>query len=140
MPYSILAIDPGITTGYAMLTNDDFTSWQSKDTEYDLYMTLNLYDPDIIVCENFVFRQAKTKIELFPVQLIGVVNLFREVTDAEVIMQTPAQAKGFVKDRHLKALHFWNPKYTNHPNDAARHLVFYLATVLKDPKILEAFK
>lgn len=138
----ILAIDPGITTGYALYNGPqyDFVSWQGKDDEYDVFNYLRNFDPDVIVCESFLFRQAKTKVELFPVQLIGVVNLYGRISNSKIVLQTPAQAKGFVQDRHLKKLNYWNNKFTNHPNDAARHLVYYLVSVLKDSNILEAFR
>jgi hypothetical protein len=51
--------------------------------------------------------------------------MFAKDRDVEMVLQTPAQAKGFVKDANLKKLGVWFPGQ-RHAMDAMRHLTFWM--------------
>ncbi len=55
-------------------------------------------------------------------------------------LQTPATGKGFGTDAKLKHLGWYNPTQGGHSNDAARHLLTYLAVRKQDPRIVAALK
>ena len=135
----IVALDPGITTGYAVGIIDTsgdrpmgVVSGQAKWNEMGLYNELNKSKPDRIIYETFEYRAASLygkkrehfKVELFPRNLIGVINLYYQERDHEVILytQSPSAGKAYWSDQLLKKEKVYkvgNP----HANDAMRHLL-----------------
>ena len=85
------AFDPGITTGHASGIIEDgrlgVVSGQSKWNELQLYLQLEFTHPDIIVYERFEYRSQKAynvdNAELFPRNLIGVLNLYIQKRESE---------------------------------------------------------
>lgn len=135
------AFDPGITTGYASGIIQDgsmgVVSGQAKWSEYQLFLQLEFSHPDIIVYERFEYRSQKAynvdNAELFPRNLIGVINLYCQKREAdndplvEVKEQMPSQVlgkKAYWSDDKLKAARVY--KVANpHANDAMRHLLYW---------------
>lgn len=146
---SIVALDPGGTTGWAALTYDKdieleggFDTARSKEGytwEYghigphehhtELWNFLNEYYDDslTVVCESFEFRQGKqrTGINLMSKEYIGVTKLFGDRHGIPVVFQTAAHGKGFVTDEKIKCLDLWVPG-KKHAMDAMRHLLTYV--------------
>jgi hypothetical protein len=139
----VCCFDPGITTGYATgIIEEDgsmgVVSGQAKWEEFVLYLELKRAKPDIIVYERFDYRSESAygkkgnlgNVELFPRNLIGVLNLYvQEILASgnkiDCYTQMPAQAVGkmpYYSDLKLKADKLY--KVANpHANDAVRHLL-----------------
>jgi hypothetical protein len=125
----VIAIDPGITSGYAQGRIEDglmlVSSGQLEYSPYQLYLALKLADPTHVVCESFEFRRhARDNLNLFSCELIGVVKMFVEEWTIPFKPQTASQAKGHFNDDHLKKAHLYKPAKP-HANDAVRHLLYW---------------
>jgi len=130
---SILALDPGLTTGWAY--HYDSGHFESGQTDFLETCTLvaNLAATNhnlVIVSESFLItvNTAKNTQAPWSLELIGV---FRYIAQSklgrELVLQTPANAKKFADDERLKRMGFWLPN-NRHANDAARHLLLYMAS------------
>lgn len=130
----LLAIDPGVTTGYARAKISEghlyYFPFQMLDDVDDLWRRLVEYRPRYIIIEDFEFRQGKqrTGLNLFPIQLIGVVRLYSLIADAQcaVFIQKASYGKQYYTDNILKS----NSLYTRgipHAMDASRHLLHWFS-------------
>lgn len=125
-----IAFDPGKTTGFATGEIENklmlVQTAQAQLSHEDLYNFLNNYEPTYIICERFDFRmEARTGLELISRELIGIIELYvSQHEKCTLVMQTPAQAKGFWTDKKLLAGHLYR-KANDHANDAARHLMYW---------------
>lgn len=152
MTGTVVALDPGGTTGYAVWHGgQSFYHGQMGPDEHhhDLWNYLAKLktaggDEDLtIVCESFEFRQNRQRdnIELISKEYIGVVKLFRESYHTPVVFQTAALGKGFITDEKLKAMGIWKVTMgERHARDAYRHLYFYLINRLKHYEFMETWK
>ena len=151
---SVVALDPGGTTGVAILSARGVLVAEHLTGEHhkDLWNLLQDIDPDVVVCESFEFRnKSRDNLELISKEYIGVVKLwYRMHPNAVLSMQTAAMGKGFITDKGpnaneaLKKLGWYFPSM-KHANDAVRHLVYYLAAknnypTLKQTILREGFK
>lgn len=137
----VIALDPGITTGYAegLITDGKLgvISGQLKLNEVEMHRELKERNPDIIIYERFEYRSKKAynvdNAELFPRNLIGVINFYcqeREL-DGRPLMQVHTQMPATVLGKRcywtnekLKAAGVY--KVANpHANDAMRHLLYW---------------
>lgn len=119
----ILAVDPGLTTGWAaaMSMEDEPSSGQ---WEYDdVWPRLFIMDPKVVVMESFLFRQ-RTNVNFAPVEIIGVIKLYARIERKTLIEQTPNQVKHFFTDDRLKDRGLYKVAQP-HANDALRHLLYY---------------
>jgi hypothetical protein len=147
MGYTVVALDPGRTTGHATGYIDDglmkISAGQTAFSHIDLYSNLRIVKPDFIVCELFEFRagtRARTKVDLYPCELMGVVSLYGqqsqegawtdvegiavEVKECIVYWQKPSAALGgFYTDAKLKKDGLYKALKGGHSNDAVRHLL-----------------
>ena len=94
----------------------------------------------MIVAEQFDLRPSnKFTADLTPVKVNAVLDWLVD----DVHYQTPAQAKGLVKDATLKNLGWWltgkdvGYKDANDVRDAFRHLVYYLVHEMRHKWTLE---
>lgn len=124
---NILAFDPGGTTGWATFHDNAFFGGQlAGQHHYDLYLLMRDRDPNVIVYETFEYRnKSRSGLVLDSREYIGVIKLYAEINEVDIIAQTPAQAKGFVTDDKLKKMKLYQPGMP-HLNDAMRHLVYYI--------------
>ena len=139
-----IALDPGITTGIVTigLSETGFPGFeinQEVDSCYDLYQLLEWLRPNQIICEDFEYRSWEKSVELFSVQLIGVVNLYAQrmadvsrtvslvdtTKTVELVLQKAATGKGYFKDSKIKELGLWVPRKP-HGMDALRHMLHWL--------------
>lgn len=130
----ILALDPGVTTGYAAALYSPGRLSVAVDeqvwTPHGLYQWLNVYIaeselPTTIIFESFEYRnKPRTGLNLTPVELIGVINIFRERYEpfVEFVMQSAASGKAFFSDDKLKQLGAYKVG-KKHGRDATRHLL-----------------
>jgi RNAse (barnase) inhibitor barstar len=121
---TLIALDPGVTTGYVIEQTDVLEHGQCKpDAVWDLLDDLTR--PLVIVCESFQYRRQQLNAVLTPVEVIGVVKEYvRQHPDVELHFQTPAMAKSYWNDQRLKMYGLW---FTGeqHARDAARHILYY---------------
>ena len=137
----VVALDPGGTTGLAFNHNDQILISQidTPNHNQDLRDILNRLDPAVVVCEDFLFRQSKTKVDLVSRDYIGVARLWCDDNGRELVLQTPAAGKAFWTDDKLKALGYYTPAMP-HANDAVRHLLYYFTFTCDDNYYLMRLK
>lgn len=125
----ILAVDPGIETGYCYASILEkhlyYCPFQSNDDVDDFWRRIQAFGPVAIVMENFEFRGGARKgLELFPVQLIGVARLYSLIgpPDFQLYLQSASQGKSYYTDTILKnkELHI---RGIPHGIDSSRHLL-----------------
>ena len=122
-----VALDPGITTGYAIGIIDDgmmtVVSGQERYTHYSLWKFLKEETPDFIISESFEFRRAaRDNLILYSIEMIGVIRLYCEGYDKPLHMQSAATGKGYYNDSKLQSARLYKPTRP-HANDAVRHLL-----------------
>jgi len=134
--HTIFSIDPGVTTGVCLglLEDRDLKLKLSEMTMtpremYDwLEDIMGLVEPPHqvhIVYEDFNYRNvARAGLDLTPVKLIGVIEVFRERHEPIVTFtkQTAATGKAYFTDDKLKRLGIY-VKGKKHGRDAMRHLL-----------------
>lgn len=145
---TVLAFDPGGTTGWARYKADKIVSpdgvaeyfnekWEFGHLEGDhhskLVFLIEFSRTEIfhLVTESFEFRQGTTRrtgLDLSSKEYIGVMKHWCQENDVKLNQQTAALAKVFVTDKKLKAMDLWSKN--KHSRDAARHLIFYMVNRL----------
>jgi hypothetical protein len=135
----IIAFDPGYTTGVAIQSNisDMLTLMQVKGLK-PVWAVLHTGQPDMIVYEKF-FYQRRDKVDLRPVEAIGIIKLYAERTTTPIIGQSAQQAKRFWTDKKIKKLGMWESGEP-HAMDALRHLLYFQTFKLNDQTLLERLK
>lgn len=146
----ILAIDPGLTTGWATFdglseeTNDfrsgmvkgryEFYEWFYKQLSR-FYSGMNHLT---VVMERFTITAATAKKspQMDPLYIIGHVEAICHRDDIPFEFQLPSQAMSFATNDKLRAVNWYKPG-PGHDNDAARHLLLWL---VKHPDRLETTK
>ena len=136
----ILSIDPGKVTGVALYDsyNNVFETWEIAG-RYELRRWMdypNAWGSSYgeIVAEDFIISQRtiKTTPQKDPLRIIGWLDMVCEENRVPFTLQTAAQAKSFSTDAKLRHLGWFTSEGEGHANDAARHLLAYLART--DPK------
>lgn len=136
----VLGVDPGGTTGLALLDLDkqEFSfpydgQLGPQEHHFELYDLVIETQPDVIACERFDYRRNLTNVELSPVEYIGVLKAVKdEHPVSELVLQTQLKGKkGLWTDEKLKALDLYTPAMS-HKNDAIRQALYYVTTELKD--------
>lgn len=124
----ILAVDPGLATGVATYENGVFDSsiWPYPDVMMYLESTVPIVDAVAFETFTITARTLKLSRQYEPLELIGLVKYLAWKHDVEIVGQAPADAKSFVKNDRLKQLGWYAPG-AGHDNDAARHLLLYIA-------------
>ncbi len=127
---TIMAIDPGKVTGWAVLHNDGRFSCGEDllhNVMYSVDTLLQEGQRPIIVCEDFIYTTATAKKtrQTWSTEGIGVLRYLAAVYQVSFILQSPASAKKFAIDEKLKAMEWYFPSTGGHRNDAARHLLLY---------------
>jgi hypothetical protein len=131
----VIAIDPGRTTGYCQAEirtgKLHYHVFQEIDEVEDLWHRLDKLKPRFIICEDFDFRgghhRAATGIDYFPIQLIGVANLYAAIAPHQCAcyMQKAAQGKAYYTNPVLKDQGYLKRGMATsvpHGIDAMRHL------------------
>jgi hypothetical protein len=131
--HTIIALDPGGTTGIAQADIEDFTitkigCGQDRDMASGLYEVLRSFNPDYIVCETFQFRNAsRPGLDLTSAKLIGVCELYAERHGIFLKMQEPSVQgpRAYWTDAKLKAAGLYLPG-KEHSRSAMKHLLYFL--------------
>lgn len=124
-----LSLDPGLTTGWTYMDElNTIIYGEEKFTHKTLYDFMQSKCPDTIICESFLLYAHKAQSMInntfYPIEMIGVIKLYGEVTCTPIIFQTAAQGKSIWSDDKLKEHRFYSK--SKHSRDATRHLLTYL--------------
>lgn len=141
---TIVALDPGGTTGWAYFRATKLLNTEDQAEYYDeswscgqlgpgkhhkqLYDMLGLQHTDEyhIVCESFEYRnKTRPGLELVSREYIGVTELFCQERNVPLHMQSASMGKGFVRDTNIKRLGLWSVGW-KHAMDSYRHLLCYM--------------
>lgn len=134
MTNAILAMDPGLRTGFAFWTPDSFVA-SITDPE-DAWDVLDRWTnrhgntgEALLIVESFTItpETARKSRQYWSLELIGVARFLAATRRITLGLQTPAEAKNFAPDARLKQLGLWTPGKEDHARDATRHLVRALA-------------
>lgn len=139
----ILAIDPGLVTGWASYGEGDaywpapFVQGQVEgrhDFECWCFGLLSIGWVKQVVAEDFIIGTAtgKKSRQVDPYYILGWLDGMCDRFSIPLKLQSPSEAKSFATDDKLKALGWYTPTPGGHANDAARHLLRYC---YKDPAI-----
>ena len=118
----LLAIDPGETTGLAWFEDLRLLRvWQVRLTLRAMFGLLRHLHPEFVVCEEFLVYphvRALSWSRLFTVRLIGVVELYCELTQTPIVLQSASAAVQFIPAVNVSG---------DHGKSAVRHglLFFY---------------
>jgi len=135
---SILAIDPGVTTGLctaifherqlAISIQQSKLSMLEMENYLERTIELRLADDLHIVYEDFQYRNvSRTGLNLYPVKLIGVIELVQEkYPSVGFYKQSASTGKGYWSDEALREIGVYQ-RGTPHGRDAQRHLLHWLA-------------
>lgn len=127
-PARLLVLDPGDTTGWAVLDYGALTSCgQTAGTAKGLTELLDVHQPEVVLFEEYRLYPWKAQSQSFSnlptARLIGALELLCEQRQLPLIGQTAQQAKGVIDDAKLKELHLYQTS-KRHANDAIRHAVY----------------
>lgn len=126
----LLGIDPGEDVGLSFFDTIDGTdkSWQYNTEEIPhltLKILLEAHDPDAIICEDFYHLPRYMKLSMITPELIGVVKLYAQEHNKELIMQNRGMKQGWPNSK-LKKLGLFQPGEENEDAmDALRHRLVY---------------
>jgi len=142
-PASYAAIDPGGVTGVALYTPGiGFQSCEvpGGSVQFAPFWRSVLAQGPIrhIVCESFIITPSTSKKtqQLDALEIIGWLKLECPHLGIPFTTQFPSHAKTFANDAKLKHMGWYDRTPGGHRNDAARHLLTFLA-VQREPVILK---
>lgn len=144
----ILTVDPGGTTGFARCEVEDLeivdwqawhAPWQEAGMVMQSYFAGTAYGKsphppwtiaiDALIMEDFFITAhtaTKSQDGKVSIELIGVGRYLAECYHKPFVLQPPSDAKHFADNKKLKAMGMWT-KGLDHPRDATRHILLYLA-------------
>lgn len=133
--FSILALDPGETTGFAHFVGSELKC-KGQIVGSTVYQSFNQIrhmvasvDPDFVVMEDYKVYSWKTKDHawqsLFTPRLIGALECLFEDVARQYVKRMAQEAKGFCTDDKLKAWGLWI-EGQRHARDAVRHAIYHL--------------
>lgn len=153
--FAALGIDPGGTTGWAvvysqddsMLNEGDLTS--GLEFEYGqitgspnaqaqrLLRIANEFSGLPIIMEDFQLRQKN--VELSPVEIASRVEFALYISNQShrYFKQSPSDAKKTCSDKRLKQWGLWLPHKERHARDGIRHALLFLRRCQSDPSLRE---
>lgn len=136
----IIAIDPGLTTGYVIATSPTQLVEVGDVNPFDhvleiIDMMRSRGDLELVICESFSLYSGKQNAQSFSnmpsSQAIGMLKHYCQTHNVELVMQGPVERKVITKDM-LRAVGYWQAlRGLHHAKDAAMHLLLYYT---KQPK------
>jgi hypothetical protein len=143
MTTTLIAIDPGKLTGYAVFDTSD---GESPRLVRSLELTPEMFYDELreelrrhkaadvhIVFEEFkiTVQTGKNSDAPWSLENIGVIKFLCYVECVAWSMQSPAAAKTFATNERLQKLEFWHAGGHGHANDAIRHGVLYMVQSMR---------
>lgn len=131
----VIALDPGVTTGYAEgVIEDGYMKVRCDEEKLDhlgMYDWLTMRKMDVIVCESFEFRKLQQGVNYYPVEMIGIIKLFVQQTQFDnnkvaFHMQPPATqgSKAYWSTMKLKEANVY-AEGKEHGRSAMKHLLYW---------------
>ncbi len=126
----VIAIDPGVTTGYTYgeIQNSilKYHVFQEKDEVWDFWTRLRHFNPQYIVMEDFEWRRGVQGLNMFPMQLIGIARLHQCCANdcSRLFLQKASTGKSHFKDDKMKFVGAYK-RGVPHGTDSARHLMHW---------------
>jgi hypothetical protein len=155
---TILAIDPGPGTGFALLADTGLEVWQQQYDPlhgghlklYRALLDLRL-GLDKIILEPFTFRkddQTRDKIDFTAAEYVGVVRTFAQLYAVPLVLQQASITVGSTAfwgdsaqgNAKLRKLDLWDSRQAPHGMDALRHLLYYMTFTLNQDVWLQRLK
>jgi hypothetical protein len=122
----VMAFDPGVTTGVALVEDERYTVYQVDSRNLDTIWTeLDTQRPTEVAYEDFKHRPTMLSAELYSLQVIGVIRLWCSES-IECRAYLPARVKAFWDNAKVKKLGLWKPGQP-HAMDALRVLLTHKA-------------
>jgi len=146
-PLAIFAVDPGLTTGWAVLLEPmHFACGEAGESHFPfladrwLSEAVGEYGEEniLVVCERFIINAGTAKKTQAPWSLeqIGALRYLCRLHRVELVLQSPGEAKSFSTNDKLKTLGWYAPSTGGHQADAARHLLLAAARLrVIDPRV-----
>ena len=127
---SVLAVDPGRTTGFVIWRDDARVEKELEASRFLEYVAplIERGEIDFVVCERFIITTQTAKFSQAPWSLeqIGVLRFLCKRHDVSFVLQNVSDAKRFGTDDRLNAIGWKRPKGGGHARDAQRHLLLFL--------------
>lgn len=134
-----IALDPGGTTGVAIVQNET-KPWYivamhiGGNHHLELHRLLHTLRPQNVICESFENRSHDPAI-LASCEYIGIVKLYLQSTRSTGVWQNSSTGKQFWNDDKLKDYGLYIPGL-RHARDAIRHYAYWRTFKLKDHSLL----
>lgn len=138
-PKYLLAIDPGLSTGIALLNMDDSENpevvFSHEWTVEEFYQNIETLIEDLgpeVVCEKFIITVQTAKLSQAPwsLELIGITKYLSWKYNCRLTLQKPDEKSFAPNDKvgnaKLKRVGFWHKGGEGHANDAFRHAMVYI--------------
>jgi len=121
---TLLALDPGVTTGVAIRSRDNNIITRIVHRPRDLWGIIQTVHPDVVIFEDFTTPGLISKDGLYTVRLIGGIEAVTNLCKVPIHVQYPAERYPFIASAKqiLKAS---GKKYLVHEIDALSHLLLY---------------
>lgn len=122
-----IAFDPGRTTGYALGCKDEtgyFVSYCEAVLDH-LQLWKFIPSVDHVICEDFKLR--KMGVDLYPLELIGVIKLWNQLVNRKPVMQQPwvqGDKDAYFSDKKLKDMGLYQAT-PEHGRSAVKHLLYW---------------
>jgi hypothetical protein len=144
--FTVIAIDPGVTTGWALFAIDKkamadpsqkllshVMCWRAENLEGDenaqastLLSLLRSRPSAHVVVEDFTLRKFTRDRELLsPVRIAAKLDYGMYLERREIAWQQPSLAMSTLTDERLKGIGLWD-RLSAHQRDAIRHALTYL--------------
>lgn len=121
---TILAIDPGVTTGVAISHDEGPHSTLVTRNPRDLWILFDKHKPSIVVYEDFNTPGKISKDGLFTVRLIGAIEVVCYERGIRTCLQYPHERYQFLTASKA-ILQATGNKFMEHQMDALAHLLVY---------------
>ncbi len=140
---TIVAIDPGKTTGWAIRhASGHREAGQIEGAVMAMAWVWSVFNSahgssPVLVVENFVPRGGALTTQPDALHIIGFIKGMCHIYGWGFILQSPAEAKSFSTNEKLKRAGWWVVGQ-DHARDALRHLMRHLCVTEHDTELLRA--
>lgn len=118
-----MAVDPGLTCGWAVLIGTDFESGEGPGLPVVSMVERFARAGGLVVYESFIPLPGIRTWQPDALEIIGAIKYVCYLNGIKPEHQSPANAKRFSTNAKLKALGWRHPTPGGHADDAARHLL-----------------
>lgn len=137
----IIALDPGLTTGYAKIGPDLGVNYHQIHGRFNVYTELRRAartgEETVLVCEDWKPRAGALSEQVDPHRIIGWAEGFAHNEGWPFVLQQAGSVKGkrpWMSDDKLRRIGWWVPG-KDHARDALKHLAFFICTSTKLPAV-----